>query len=79
MALAGAEPILRFCTDERSALAIASLSSSIMAIIGGTEVSHVQRKRPIASMYGFTLNCGMSTMLACPASTRCDSASAFMW
>src|SRR4051812_2144056 len=45
VALAGADPILRYCTDERSAFAIASRSSSIMAIIGGTAVSQVQRKR----------------------------------
>ena len=43
LALTGAEPMRTNSTEERSARAISSPSRSIMAIIGGTAVSQVQR------------------------------------
>ena len=42
-ALTGAEPMRTSSTDERSVRAMRSLSRSIIAIIGGTAVSQVQR------------------------------------
>lgn len=48
--LTGAEPIRTVRTRVRSASARTSRSRSIMAIIGGTAVSHVQLWRSIAAM-----------------------------
>ena len=43
LSLTGAEPMRTNSTEERSARAMRSLSRSIIAIMGGTAVSQVQR------------------------------------
>ncbi len=50
VSLTGAEPIRTVRTPVRSLEARRSFSRSIMAIIGGTAVSHVHRWRSMAAM-----------------------------
>jgi len=49
LSLTGADPMRMKRTDDRSVRSIKSFSRSIIAIIGGTEVSHVTAYRSIAA------------------------------